>query len=81
MGPKAMILIVGSFLGDTLRRIIPRTVLLACLAGLGLLLLAMNPMLQAFATPVVAFVVLALIFMNWFGKKPIFGRSRPACSC
>jgi AGZA family xanthine/uracil permease-like MFS transporter len=71
---EAMILIVGSFLGDALRRIIPRTVLLACLAGLGLLLLAMNPMLQAFASPVVAFVVLVLIFMNWFGKKPIFGK-------
>lgn len=71
---EAMILIVGSFLGDTLRRIIPRTVLLACLAGLGLLLLAMNPMLQSFSTPVVAFVVLVLIFMNWFGKKPIFGK-------
>lgn len=67
-----VILFVGAFLGDSLRRAVPRTVLLACLAGLGLLLLAMNPMLQSFATPVVAFVVLALIFMNWFGKSPIF---------
>lgn len=67
-----MILFVGAFLGDSLRRAVPRTVLLACLGGLGLLLLAMNPMLQSFATPVVAFVVLALIFMNWFGKSPIF---------
>ena len=67
-----VILFVGAFLGDTLRRAVPRTVLLACLAGLGLLLLAMNPMLQSFATPVVAFVVLAIIFINWFGKSPIF---------
>ncbi len=67
-----VILFVGAFLGDSLRRAVPRTVLLACLAGLGLLLLAMNPMLQSFATPVVAFVVLTLIFINWFGKSPIF---------
>lgn len=69
---EAAILIVGSFLGDTLRRLIPRTVLLSCLSGLGLLLLAMNPMLQSFETPVVAFVVLIIIFINWFGKSPIF---------
>ncbi len=67
-----VILFVGAFLGDALRRAVPRTVLLACLAGLGLLLLAMNPMLQSFGTPVVSFVVLTLIFINWFGKSPIF---------
>lgn len=71
---EASILIIGSFVGDWLRRVIPRSVLLSCLAGLGLLLLAMNPMLQAFHTPVVAFVVLVLIFINWFGRKPIFAK-------
>lgn len=69
---EAMILVVGSFLGDLLRKIIPRTVLLSALSGLGLLLLAMNPMLQSFETPIVAFVVLVIIFINWFGKSPIF---------
>ena len=58
---EAMILVVGSFLGDLLRKLIPRTVLLSCLSGLGLLLLAMNPMLQSFETPIVAFVVLVII--------------------
>lgn len=71
---EAMILIAGAFLGDTLRKIIPRTVLLSCLSGLGLLLLAMNPMLQSFETPIVAFVVLIIIFLNWFGKSPIFAK-------
>lgn len=71
---EGLILFVGAFLGDMLRRAVPRTVLLSCLAGLGLMLLAMNPMLQAFQTPVVAFVVLALIFINWFGRQPMFKR-------
>ncbi|HEX4883536.1 MAG TPA: xanthine permease [Casimicrobiaceae bacterium] len=71
---EAAILFGGALFGETIRRMIPRTVLLSCLAGLGMLLLAMNPMLQAFETPTVAFVVLALIFMNWFGKSPIFAK-------
>lgn len=68
---EAAILGLGSFFGEAIRRTIPRTVLLSCLAGLGLLLLAMNPMLQSFEAPTVAFAVLALIFINWFGKKPL----------
>jgi AGZA family xanthine/uracil permease-like MFS transporter len=68
---EATILTAGSFLGDAIRRIIPRTVLLSCLSGLGLLLLAMNPMLQSFEAPTAAFVVMVLIFINWFGKKPL----------
>ena len=57
---EAAILGFGSLVGETIRRTIPRTVLLSCLAGLGLLLLAMNPMLQSFEAPTVAFAVLAL---------------------
>lgn len=71
---EGLILFVGSFFGDLLRRAVPRSVLLACLAGLGLLLLAMNPMLQTFQFPVVAFVVLAIVFMNWFGRSPFLGK-------
>ncbi|PJG57871.1 xanthine permease [Aeromonas cavernicola] len=71
---EALILSGGSFLGETIRKMVPRTVLLSCLSGLGLLLLAMNPMLQAFEAPTVSFIVLLLIFINWFGKKPIFAR-------
>lgn len=71
---EALILVGGSFLGETIRKMIPRTVLLSCLSGLGLLLLAMNPILQAFEAPTVSFIVLLLIFINWFGKKPIFAR-------
>ncbi|HHX60210.1 MAG TPA: xanthine permease [Epulopiscium sp.] len=71
---EALIELSGAFIGDWLRRIIPRTVLLSALAGLGLLLLAMNPILQSFESPYVSLVVIAVIFINWFGKKPIFRR-------
>ncbi|AMX08604.1 xanthine/uracil/vitamin C permease [Enterobacter asburiae] len=78
---EAMILAGGSFLGETIRKMIPRTVLLSCLSGLGLLLLAMNPMLQAFEAPTVSFIVLLLIFINWFGKSRFSPVSRPVCCC
>lgn len=71
---EALIELSGAFIGDWLRRIIPRSVLLACLGGLGIMLLAMNPMLQSFEAPLVSFVVLAIIFINWFGKKALFPR-------
>lgn len=72
----------GRFLpGETIRKMIPRTVLLSCLSGLGLLLLAMNPMLQAFEAPTVSFIVLLLIFINWFGKSRFSPVSRQACCC
>lgn len=71
---EALVELSGAFIGDWLRRIIPRSVLLSCLAGLGLLLLAMNPILQSFEAPLVAFVVIGIVFINWFGKNPIFPR-------
>lgn len=68
---EALIELSGAFVGDWLRKAIPRSVLLSALGGLGLLLLAMNPILQSFEAPYVSFIVLALIFINWFGKNPI----------
>ncbi|WP_066291606.1 xanthine permease [Bacillus sp. FJAT-29937] len=69
---EASILFLGAFLGETIRKIVPRTVLLAALAGLAFVFLGMNPMLQSFEMPIVAFVALIIIFMNWLSKHPIF---------
>jgi adenine/guanine/hypoxanthine permease len=68
---EAAILFLGAFLGETIRKIVPRTVLLAALAGLAFVFLGMNPMLQSFEMPIVAFVALIIIFMNWLSKHPI----------
>ncbi|GHI00587.1 xanthine permease [Neobacillus kokaensis] len=69
---EAAILIIGAFLGETIRKLVPRTVLLAALAGLAFVFLGMNPMLQSFEMPVVAFVAIIIIFMNWLSKHPVF---------
>lgn len=68
---EASMLFVGAFFGDIVRRFVPRTVLLAALAGLSFVFLGMNPMLQSFEKPVVAFVAIIIIFMNWLSKHPI----------
>lgn len=69
---ESLVEMSGAFIGNWIRRIIPRPILLAALGGLGIMLLAMNPILQSFENPLIAFIVLALIFANWFGKKPLF---------
>jgi adenine/guanine/hypoxanthine permease len=68
---EATMLIIGAFLGDTLRKFVPRSVLLSALAGLSFVFLGMNPMLQSFEMPIVAFVAIIIIFMNWLSKHPI----------
>jgi AGZA family xanthine/uracil permease-like MFS transporter len=69
---EASMLFLGAFLGDVVRKFVPRTVLLAALAGLSFVFLGMNPMLQSFEKPIVAFVAIIIIFMNWLSKHPIF---------
>ncbi len=69
---EASMLFLGAFFGDVVRKFVPRTVLLAALAGLSFVFLGMNPMLQSFEKPIVAFVAIIIIFMNWLSKHPIF---------
>ena len=76
---EAMILAGGSFRGDHPQDDPAYRAALVSV-GPGLLLLAMNPMLQAFEAPTVSFIVLLLIFINWFGKTDLAG-SRPVCCC
>lgn len=68
---EASMLFIGAFFGDVVRKFVPRTVLLAALAGLSFVFLGMNPMLQSFEKPIVAFVAIIIIFMNWLSKHPI----------
>ncbi|OCA88126.1 xanthine permease [Bacillus sp. FJAT-27225] len=68
---EASFLFLGAFFGEAIRRVVPTTVLLAALAGLAFVFLGMNPMMQSFEMPIVAFVALIIIFMNWLSKHPI----------
>ena len=58
----------GAFVGETLQRVIPRSALLATLAGAALAYIALLPTLDLFARPVVGLVPLGLILLGYFAR-------------
>lgn len=57
-----------SFCGPALRRIIPRAGLLGSIAAVALLLIAYLPFLKLFATPVVGFLSLGIVFISLLAR-------------
>ncbi|NVN90035.1 MAG: MFS transporter [Desulfuromonadales bacterium] len=57
-----------SFCGPTLRRVIPRAGLLGSIAAVALLLIAYLPFLKLFASPVVGFLSLGIVFISLLAR-------------
>lgn len=57
-----IIKLIFSFFGNWVQRIVPQAGLLGSLAGIGLALIAMTPLIDIFGMPLVGVVVLGLIF-------------------
>ena len=60
--------IVGSFLGDWLRRHTPRAALLSALAGVAVTLIAMGFIFQLFANPVIGLLPMMLILIGYASR-------------
>lgn len=60
--------IAVSFCGPTLRRVIPRAGLLGSIAAVALLLIAYLPFLKLFASPVVGFLSLGIVFISLLAR-------------
>lgn len=60
--------IAVSFCGPALRRVIPRAGLLGSIAAVALLLIAYLPFLKLFASPVVGFLSLAIVFISLLAR-------------
>lgn len=60
--------IAVSFCGPALRRIIPRAALLGSIAAVALLLIAYLPFLKLFASPVVGFLSLGIVFISLLAR-------------
>lgn len=60
--------IAVSFCGPALRRIIPRAALLGSIAAVALLLIAYLPFLKLFASPVVGFLSLGVVFISLLAR-------------
>jgi AGZA family xanthine/uracil permease-like MFS transporter len=69
---QSFLLMIGGFIGPTIRRITPRAALLGSLAGISLTFISMSPAAQTFATPVIGITCFAIILANWFGGVRYF---------
>ena len=58
----------GAFVSHAVRAIIPRAALLSTLAGIAVSFIAMDFANRIFAFPLVAFLPLVILFMQYFGK-------------
>ena len=69
---QSFVLMIGGFIGPTIRRITPRAALLGSLAGISITFISMSPAAQMFSTPVIGVVCFAVILASWFGGVRYF---------
>jgi len=65
---SGLIELFGSFVADRIRKSTPRAALLSALAGIAITFISMDFLLKTFEYPLVAFIPLAIILSQYFGK-------------
>ncbi len=60
-----VVILIGAFIGPTIRRYTPRAAMLGTLAGISLAFIAMRPAFQSWDVPWIAFVSLTLVLVGW----------------
>ena len=60
-----IIILIGAFIGPTIRRYTPRAAMLGTLAGISITFISMRPAAQMFEVPYVAFAAFAIILVGW----------------
>src|SRR5258708_4415354 len=60
-----VIVLLGAFVGPTIRKYTPRAAMLGTLAGISIAFISMRPAFQSFEVPWIAFVSLAIILVSW----------------
>ncbi|MBF0118838.1 MAG: hypothetical protein HQK79_08375 [Desulfobacterales bacterium] len=68
MWMMGIIKLLSSFLGETIRKHVPKAGLLGSLGGIGLALLSILPLIEMFKAPVIGLVCLGLIFYTLVAK-------------
>lgn len=74
---QSLVLFVGAFFGNWIRRVTPRAALLGTLAGVAITYISMRPALQMYLTPTIGVLCFAILLINWFGGVRYF-RGMPA---
>jgi AGZA family xanthine/uracil permease-like MFS transporter len=60
-----VIVLLGVFVGPTIRKYTPRAAMLGTLAGISIAFISMRPSFQMWEVPWIAFVALAIILISW----------------
>src|SRR6266540_1567412 len=60
-----VIVLLGAFVGPTIRKYTPRAAMLGTLAGISLAFISLRPAFQSWEVPWIAFITLGLILMSW----------------
>ncbi len=60
-----VIILIGAFIGPTIRRFTPRAAMLGTLAGISIAFISMRPAFQMFEVPWIALPVFAIILLSW----------------
>ena len=63
--------IIGAFIAEAVRRVTPRAALLSALAGIAITFISMDFTFKIFAQPLVAMVLIALIFVAYFSHQKL----------
>ncbi len=60
-----MIVLIGAFIGPTIRKYTPRAAMLGTLAGISIAFISMRPAFQMFEVPWIALATLGIILLSW----------------
>src|SRR5262245_63791152 len=60
-----IIILLGAFVGPTIRKHTPRAAMLGTLAGISITFISMRPAFQSWEVPWIAFISLAIIMVSW----------------
>jgi AGZA family xanthine/uracil permease-like MFS transporter len=71
---SGLIELAGSWIAGWIKKVTPRAALLATLSGIAITFIAMDFSFRIFKDPVVSFAPLALIFIQYIGKKSLPGK-------
>jgi AGZA family xanthine/uracil permease-like MFS transporter len=68
-----IIIVIGGFIGPSIRRHTPRAAMLGTLAGVSLTAISMRPAFQSWEVPWVAFVSLTIVLVGWLANVRLPG--------
>jgi len=75
-----VIVLVGAFIGPTIRRYTPRAAMLGTLAGISVAFISMAAAFEMFNAAWIALATFAIILLSWTASAPWSGRSSAARS-